>query len=74
LPLAVQSGGLVSQEPAHGFALAARLAPGGEVGMAWHVRKGEVYRAGQRLERLGHACPLTSKRRSTRARARPRSA
>jgi hypothetical protein len=29
--------------------------------MAWHVQKDEVYRAVQRLERLGHACPLTSK-------------
>ena len=34
--------GLVSQEPAHGFALAALLAPDGEVGMAWHMQKGEV--------------------------------
>ena len=44
---------LVSQEPAHGFALAALLAGDGEVGMVWHVQKGEVYRAVQRLERLG---------------------
>jgi DNA-binding PadR family transcriptional regulator len=44
---------LVSQEPVHGFALAALLAPDGGVGMAWHVHKGEVYRAVQRLERLG---------------------
>jgi DNA-binding PadR family transcriptional regulator len=44
---------LVSQEPTHGFALAALLAPDGSVGMAWHVQKGEVYRAVQRLERLG---------------------
>jgi PadR family transcriptional regulator AphA len=44
---------LVSQEPAHGFAVAALLAPDGSVGMAWHVQKGEVYRAVQRLQRLG---------------------
>jgi DNA-binding PadR family transcriptional regulator len=44
---------LVSQEPAHGFALAALLAPDGSVGMVWHVRKAVVYRAAQRLERLG---------------------
>jgi DNA-binding PadR family transcriptional regulator len=44
---------LVSQEPAHCFALAALLAPDGSVGMAWHVRKAVVYRAAQRLERLG---------------------
>jgi DNA-binding PadR family transcriptional regulator len=44
---------LISQEPTHGFALAALLTPDGMVGMAWHVQKGEVYRAVQRLERLG---------------------
>ena len=44
---------LVSQEPVHGFALAALLAPEGDVGMVWRVQKGEVYRAAQRLERLG---------------------
>ena len=44
---------LVSQEPSHGFALAAVLAPDGEVGMVWHVRKAVIYRAAQRLERLG---------------------
>jgi PadR family transcriptional regulator AphA len=44
---------LVSEEPAHCFALAALLAPGGSVGMAWHVHKAEVYRAARRLERLG---------------------
>jgi PadR family transcriptional regulator AphA len=44
---------LVHQEPAHGFALAGLLARDGDVGMIWHVQKGEVYRAVQRLERLG---------------------
>jgi len=44
---------LVTQEPVHGFALAALLAPDGDVGMAWHVQKGEIYRAVQRLQRLG---------------------
>jgi PadR family transcriptional regulator AphA len=44
---------LVSEEPAHGFALAARLAPDGDMGIIWHVRKAVVYRAAQRLERLG---------------------
>ena len=44
---------LVREEPAHGFALAARLAPDGDMGMIWHVRKAVVYRAAQRLERLG---------------------
>jgi DNA-binding PadR family transcriptional regulator len=44
---------LVSEEPVHAFALAARLAPDGDVGMIWHVQKAVVYRAAQRLERLG---------------------
>jgi DNA-binding PadR family transcriptional regulator len=44
---------LVSEEPAHGFALALLLAPHGSVGKVWHVRKAVVYRAVQRLERLG---------------------
>jgi DNA-binding PadR family transcriptional regulator len=44
---------LVSEEPVHGFALAALLAPDGDVGVIWHVRKAVVYRAAQRLERLG---------------------
>jgi DNA-binding PadR family transcriptional regulator len=44
---------LVAEEPAHCFALAALLAPDGSVGMAWHVQKAVVYRAAQRLERLG---------------------
>ena len=43
----------VDQEPAHGFALASLLARDGDVGMVWHVQKGEAYRAVQRLERLG---------------------
>ena len=42
-----------ARNQSHGFALAALLASDGSVGMAWHVHKGEVYRAVQRLERLG---------------------
>jgi DNA-binding PadR family transcriptional regulator len=45
--------GLVAEEPTHCFALAALLAPDGAVGMVWHVRKAVVYRAAERLERLG---------------------
>ena len=44
---------LVSEEPVHGFALAALLAPDGSVGMVWHVQKAVVYRAAERLEHLG---------------------
>ena len=44
---------LVAEEPAHCFALAVLLAPDGSVGAVWHVQKGVVYRAAERLERLG---------------------
>jgi DNA-binding PadR family transcriptional regulator len=44
---------LVCERPAHGFALAALLGPEGEMGRVWRVPKPVVYRALQRLERLG---------------------
>jgi PadR family transcriptional regulator AphA len=36
---------LLDEEPTHGFALARLLAPGGEVGRVWSVRRPLVYRA-----------------------------
>src|SRR4051794_41896522 len=60
---------LVSEEPAHCFALAALLAPDGSVGMVWHVQKTEVYRAAQRLERLG---PITAAGKQTTSGGPPR--
>jgi PadR family transcriptional regulator AphA len=44
---------LVCERPAHGFALAALLGSKGEMGRVWRVPKPVVYRALQRLERLG---------------------
>lgn len=44
---------LICERPAHGFALAALLGPDGEMGQVWRVPKPVVYRALQRLERLG---------------------
>lgn len=44
---------LVSDEPAHGFAIAGLLAREGSLGRVWHVQKAVVYRAAQRLEQLG---------------------
>jgi len=44
---------LVCERPVHGFALAALLGPEGEMGRVWRVPKPVVYRALQRLERLG---------------------
>jgi DNA-binding PadR family transcriptional regulator len=44
---------LISEGPTHGFAIAGLLAQDGSLGQVWHVRKTVVYRAAQRLERLG---------------------
>jgi DNA-binding PadR family transcriptional regulator len=46
---------LVCEKPTHGFALAALLGPGGELGRVWRVPKPVVYRALQRLDQLGLA-------------------
>jgi DNA-binding PadR family transcriptional regulator len=41
---------LLSEEPAHGFALARAMAPEGEVGQVWAMRRPLVYRALETLE------------------------
>jgi DNA-binding PadR family transcriptional regulator len=40
---------LLSEEPTHGFALARAIAPDGEVGQVWSVRRPLVYRALENL-------------------------
>ncbi len=44
---------LLSEEPAHGFVLARAMAPAGEVGQVWAMRRPLVYRALETLEQLG---------------------
>jgi DNA-binding PadR family transcriptional regulator len=44
---------LICEQATHGFALAALLGTGGEMGQVWRVPKPVVYRALQRLEQLG---------------------
>jgi len=44
---------LVCERPVHGFALTELLGPEGEMGRVWRGPKPVVYRALQRLERLG---------------------
>jgi PadR family transcriptional regulator AphA len=44
---------LCAERPSHGFALAAELAPDGEVGVVWAVPRPLVYRALERLEGVG---------------------
>jgi PadR family transcriptional regulator AphA len=41
---------LLSERPAHGFALARAMAPDGEVGQVWAMRRPLVYRALETLE------------------------
>jgi DNA-binding PadR family transcriptional regulator len=41
---------LLSEQPAHGFAIARAMAPDGEVGQVWAVRRPLVYRALETLE------------------------
>lgn len=41
---------LLGEQPAHGFAIARAMAPGGEVGQVWAMRRPLVYRALETLE------------------------
>jgi DNA-binding PadR family transcriptional regulator len=45
--------GLVAEEPTHGFAIARAMAPEGEVGRVWSVRRPLVYRAIETLAGMG---------------------
>jgi DNA-binding PadR family transcriptional regulator len=49
---------LLDEAPAHGFALARAMAPDGEVGQVWAVRRPLVYRALETLERMGLVRPV----------------
>jgi DNA-binding PadR family transcriptional regulator len=48
---------LLDEEPAHGFAVARALAPEGEVGKIWSVRRPLVYRAVDTLTGMGLVRP-----------------
>ena len=45
--------GLLAEGPSHGFAVARAMAPGGEVGKVWTVRRPLVYRAIETLTAMG---------------------
>ena len=49
---------LLCEQPTHGFAIARAVAPGGEVGQVWAVRRPLVYRALETLEQMGLAHPV----------------
>jgi len=49
---------LLGEQPAHGFALARAMAPDGEVGRVWGLRRPLVYRALDTLNRVGFVRPV----------------
>jgi DNA-binding PadR family transcriptional regulator len=49
---------LVAERPTHGFAIARELAPDGDLGQIWTVRRPIVYRAMAQLEEQGLIEPL----------------
>ena len=48
---------IIGQQPAHGFAVAQRTAPGGDLGRIWQIPKAVVYRAIGRLLDAGLIVP-----------------
>jgi DNA-binding PadR family transcriptional regulator len=48
---------LLAEQPTHGFAVARALAPDGEIGKVWSVRRPLVYRAIDSLSEMGFAAP-----------------
>ncbi len=48
---------LLAEEPTHGFAVGRALAPDGEIGKVWSVRRPLVYRAIDSLSDIGFAAP-----------------
>jgi DNA-binding PadR family transcriptional regulator len=51
---------LLDEAPAHGFALSRAMAPGGEVGRVWDMRRPLVYRALDTLQRLELVRPVAT--------------
>ncbi len=50
---------VLSEQPAHGFAIARLTAPGGELGRIWHIPRPVIYRAIGRLLEAGLIAPET---------------
>lgn len=51
---------MLDEEPAHGFALARAMAPGGEVGRVWNMRRPLVYRGLETLQRMALIRPVAT--------------
>lgn len=50
--------GIVAEAPAHGWAVAARLRPGGDIGRIWQLSRPLTYRALDQLGRVGWIEPV----------------
>jgi PadR family transcriptional regulator AphA len=50
--------GIIAQRPVHGFAVAARLRPDGDVGAVWSLSRALTYRAIAQLEARGLVRPV----------------
>ncbi len=50
--------GILCAAPAHGFAVAARLKPSGDVGRVWALSRALTYRALEQLTRRGYVVPV----------------
>ncbi len=51
---------MLDEAPAHGFALARAMAPAGEVGRVWDMRRPLVYRALETLQRMALIRPVAT--------------
>jgi PadR family transcriptional regulator AphA len=54
--------GIIDAAPTHGFAVAARLAPTGDIGRIWSLSRALTYRAVDQLGRRGYVEPIGEER------------
>ena len=62
--------GILYQGPTHGFAIASRLKPGGDIGRVWSLSRPLTYRSLDQLAQRGHIHPIGEERGSPVATAR----
>jgi DNA-binding PadR family transcriptional regulator len=54
--------GILYQGPTHGFAIASRLKPGGDIGRVWSLSRPLTYRSLEQLTLRGHIHPVGEER------------
>jgi DNA-binding PadR family transcriptional regulator len=54
--------GILYQGPTHGFAIASRLKPGGDIGRVWSLSRPLTYRSLEQLTVRGHVHPIGEER------------